>query len=108
MEIDLGRVLDSQYMSAGNRRSGLITPSFDQSLNCHSTVCQKPSESDFLRTSTMRQPPHADRGTRNHALEQRPFCRDDDLRNGPTISLAAPWRHLGLSKVSTTESHGRR
>src|SRR5262249_40026085 len=36
-----------------------------------------------------------------------PFCRDDDPQTGPVISPVATWRHSGLTKVSTTESHGR-
>src|SRR4051812_25508644 len=36
-----------------------------------------------------------------------PFCRDDDPQTGPTIRFPATSRHSGLTKVSTTESHGR-
>src|SRR5436305_12231122 len=36
-----------------------------------------------------------------------PFCRDDDPQTGPTIRFPATLRHSGLTKVSTTESHGR-
>src|SRR5258707_9069569 len=36
-----------------------------------------------------------------------PFCRDDGPQTDPMIRFPATSRHSGLTKVSTTESHGK-
>src|SRR5262249_9075915 len=83
-EIDLAGVLDRQHMPPTDRHAGLITPSVDQSINCHSRVRDKAPKTDLLSPLPIPKLAQANCGMRNHALEKhRPLLSRRRSPNRP-------------------------
>jgi hypothetical protein len=53
-EIEFAGILDGQHMPAPHRRRGLIAPAFDQLVNRHLAVGEKPPKADHLRAPPLR------------------------------------------------------
>src|ERR1700729_315569 len=70
-KIALAGILDCQHVPARGCRRSLIAPAFDQAIDRHLGICQKPSKTNLLRPPPPRQSPQADARTHHHASEQR-------------------------------------